>query len=77
MTPVFVMTLSDVIGLIAIAVFLLVVGFVYAKQAWKKSRCKHDSGVIETTACDAICKKCGKNLGFIGKWREAKFKENT
>jgi hypothetical protein len=71
MTPVFVITFGDVFSLIALAVFLLVVGFVYAKQAWKQSRCKHDGGVSETMACDAICKQCGKNLGFIGKWREA------
>ena len=70
MNPVFVITFGDVFGLIALAVFLLIVGFVYAKQAWKQSRCKHDGGVNETMACDAICRQCGKNLGFIGKWRE-------
>jgi hypothetical protein len=77
MTPVFVITFGDVFGLIALAVFLLVFVFVYGKQAWKQSRCKHDGGVNETMACDAICRQCGKNLGFIGKWSEAKLKENT
>lgn len=77
MTPVFVITFGDVFGLIALAIFLVIFGFVYTKQAWKQSRCKHDGGVNETMACDAICKQCGKNLGFIGKWREAKLKENT
>jgi hypothetical protein len=28
-------------------------------------------------ACDAICKKCGKNLGFIGKWLRVKLKEKN
>ena len=77
MTPVFVITFGDVFGLIALAVFLLVFVFVYGKQAWKQSRCKHHGGVSETMACDAICNQCGKNLGFIGKWREAKLKEKN
>ena len=77
MTPVFVITFGDVFGLIALAVFLLVFVFVYAKQAWNQSRCKHDGSVNETMACDAICRQCGKNLGFIGKWREAKLKEKN
>jgi hypothetical protein len=75
MTPVFVITFGDVFGLIALAVFLLVFVFVYVKQAWRQSRCKHDGNVNETMACDAICSQCGKNLGFIGKWREAKLKD--
>ena len=77
MTPVFVITFGDVFGLIALAVFLLVFVFVYGKQAWKQFRCKHDGVVNETMACDAICRQCGKNLGFIGKWREAKLKEKN
>ncbi len=77
MTPVFVITFGDVLGLIALAIFLLVVGCFYIKQAWKQSRCKHDEGVNETMACQAICQKCLKNLGFIGKWREAKLKEKN
>tara|TARA_R110000868_G_scaffold316827_1_gene577675 strand:- start:39 stop:185 length:147 start_codon:yes stop_codon:yes gene_type:complete len=38
MTPVFVITFGDVLGLIALAVFLLAVGCFYIKQAWKKRR---------------------------------------
>ena len=38
MTSVFVITFGDVFGLIAIAVFLLMVGCFYIKQAWKKRR---------------------------------------
>lgn len=72
MTPVFVITFGDVFGMIALAIFLLVAGYFYAKEAWKQSRCKHDGGVNETMACNAICKKCGKNLGFIGNWRKPK-----
>jgi len=40
------------------------------KTAIKQARCKHDGGYNETRACDAICRKCGKNLGFIGNYRK-------
>lgn len=32
--------------------------------------CKH-LRVRETMACDAVCRDCGKNLGFIQIWRDA------
>jgi len=32
----------------------------------QQSRCQHDGGVNETRSCNAICKLCGKDLGFIG-----------
>ena len=69
MTPVFVVTFGDIFGLVAFVVIFIVVAFIYAKETWKKYKCKHDIGVRETQACDAICMKCGKNLGFIGNWR--------
>lgn len=34
------------------------------------AKCKH-LRVRETMACDAICRSCGKNLGFIQTWRNA------
>lgn len=40
------------------------------RVARNQTKCKHDQGVEETRACDAVCRKCGKNLGFIGAWRE-------
>lgn len=33
-------------------------------KRWRAVRGR--GGVNETQACDAICRKCGKNLGFIG-----------
>ena len=42
----------------------------------KERRCKHDGEIRETSSCDAICIKCGKNLGFIGKIRSDKIKNN-
>ncbi len=32
--------------------------------------CKH-LRVRETMACDAVCRDCGRNLGFIQNWRDA------
>jgi hypothetical protein len=40
------------------------------KKQPRKAKCKHEMGVRETQACDAICKQCGENLGFIGQWRK-------
>lgn len=33
-------------------------------------KCQH-LHVRETMACDAICRDCGENLGFIQNWRDA------
>ena len=35
-----------------------------------KPKCAH-LRVRETMACDAICRDCGRNLGFIQYWRDA------
>jgi hypothetical protein len=77
MTPIFLITIGDVLGFIILAVSVAVLAFLYIKQAQRQSRCLHDGGVRETMNCDAICEKCGKNLGFIGTWRKVKLKENT
>jgi hypothetical protein len=38
--------------------------------------CKHEE-YFETMACDAICDKCHKNLGFIGNIRKDKTKKEV
>lgn len=58
---------------IAAAVFVFIV-LLSVPRAIRQMRCKHGP-VAETQACDAICIKCGKNLGFIGTWREKQRKE--
>lgn len=54
-------------------VFALAIAALYGlallPQTWKRARCRHPR-VFENRACDAICSHCGKNLGFIGSWRE-------
>lgn len=70
MNPIFVYTINDIItaGLVVAAVGFYAAGA--AIELFTQWRCKHDEGVRETRACDAICRKCGKNLGFIGSWRK-------
>ena len=66
----FIWTISDAIGVLVIGFFVIVFLFVGAVRLFEQWLCKHNAGVRETMACDAICLKCGANLGFIGAWRE-------
>jgi hypothetical protein len=62
----FVWTISDVVGLTVlgiIAIMLIIQGIC---NYLRHRKCKHDKDIFENQACDAICLKCGKNLGFIG-----------
>lgn len=52
---------------LALIGLLLVPGAI--RRALRRARCEH-ARFHETMACDAICKDCGKNLGFIGSVRE-------
>lgn len=66
----FVWTISDLIQGLIVLILLLVFGVFHLSVWWTQRRCRHDKGVGETSACDAICRSCGKNLGFIGTWRD-------
>ena len=65
----FIWTLTDLIFLAIIGLCFLLGAAIKLYALWIQWRCKHDGGVGETMACDAICRQCGKNLGFIGTWR--------
>lgn len=39
-------------------------------ERWFRPKCEH-LRVRETMACDAVCRDCGENLGFIQTWRDA------
>ena len=68
----FIYTIGDILNVLAIVLSIassIIIGVV---QWRKESRCKHDGGYNETQKCDAICRRCGKNLGFIGKLRDKK-----
>jgi hypothetical protein len=66
----FIFTIGDVIGFGVFAVFLSLAIVVWISKLISQWKCKHGSGVHETRACNALCNKCGKDLGFIGTWRE-------
>ena len=68
----FIYTIGDILTLVVIVLTIATITIVGVIQWYKESRCKHDGGYSETQACDAICRKCGKNLGFIGKLRNNK-----
>jgi hypothetical protein len=57
---------------LSIAAFLgLLVLVISAPRFLRQFRCKHVH-CRETGKCDAICNDCGKNLGFIGRIRDAR-----
>lgn len=65
----FVWTISEVIGLVINGlIWSAVIGIVLFRVI-RQARCRHTK-VFENGSCDAICRQCGKNLGFIGAWRE-------
>lgn len=57
------------IGLIVVAVIVVVYTLFSLPEWLRQRRCKHDK-VKEDGSCTAWCCACGKNLGFIGSWRE-------
>jgi hypothetical protein len=63
---VFVWTLDSVLFVVVMGLVGLLYLWVMVPLWWEQVRCKHDEGVTENQACDAFCRKCGKNLGFIG-----------
>lgn len=69
MTSVFVWTVGDVVAALLMACFFVVALIVFIVKTTRQTLCKHPA-VYETSACDAICKMCGKNLGFIGTWQK-------
>lgn len=62
----FIWTISDVLGLTVLGVIIIVYLYQTLSKIYRYTKCSHDGKLYETQACDAICSKCGKNLGFIG-----------
>ena len=66
----FIWTIGDVIYIGVVLLVVIVYLTVRVPEYIEQLRCKHDGSVYETRACEAICLKCGLNLGFIGNWRK-------
>lgn len=60
-----IVTLLEAIFLVLFVIFIIAWTGATVMNSIRQSLCLHDEGVRETRACDAICVKCGKNLGFI------------
>lgn len=69
--PNFIVTVPLETIIFALVFGIIVSGFfvIFFTNLFKQARCKHAVGVNETSACEGICKQCGKNLGWIGNYR--------
>lgn len=68
---------ADFLIFLGIVAAFIVISLLVAFPIWLRQRkCNHPR-VNETQACEAICNECGKNLGFIGTWREKQKKETA
>ena len=65
----FIYTLSDIFGLFIFGLMVFIYLCMRLPELVKQYFCKHEK-YSETSSCDAICKSCGKNLGFIGNVRK-------
>lgn len=69
----FIFTAYDVFNLALISVALVAAVVWWIVTTIKQATCSHPK-TYENRGCDAVCQQCGKNLGFIGAWREAQAK---
>lgn len=67
-----ILTISDLLA-ISILCVAAIAWLAMSAPVWiKQAMCKHQGAIAETSACDAICCDCGRNLGFIGEVRKAR-----
>lgn len=65
----FIFTLQDIVVLLSLGIIIIFTIILGIKTAIKQKFCKH-ANFFENGSCDAICRSCGKNLGFIGRLKE-------
>jgi len=65
----FAYTFGEIVAAIVFLFWAVVTAIVWGLRFWKQYRCKHLE-FWEDGHCDAHCYNCGKNLGFISKWRK-------
>ena len=61
----FIFTVETVLTFTVIIIFIVITAISSIKKYFKQRGCDH-SDYWETMSCDAVCRVCGKNLGFIG-----------
>lgn len=57
------------LALMAAIAVVAITAIAFLPSAIRQARCRHKE-VYETRVREAVCTHCGKNLGFIGTWRE-------
>jgi len=72
----FVFTVETVITATVFIILLLIAAYQEIKKYFIQKNCSHDI-YRETSACDAICTSCSKNLGFIGTVRDEREKRKN
>lgn len=72
-----VITLGDIISLTFFGLMLLFVLGWAIRDVWRQWRCNHEKYYENGLNCHAICRGCGKDLGFIGTVREQREKERN
>lgn len=72
----FVITLSDIVGITLFTLFILVFVGLSIAEWIKQKRCGHDS-YRENQRCHAVCVSCSKDLGFVQLIREDKTKHEV
>ena len=65
----FIYTIGDIIEVAFMVVILVAITCIMILKFMQQYRCSHEK-YFETMACNAVCIKCGKNLGFIGSVQE-------
>ena len=68
------LTFGNIVTIIIVSIILLLVIIASIKTSIKQRFCKHEK-TFENSACDVICVKCGKNLGFIGSYNSKNSKQ--
>ena len=66
MLAMFIITLSEVVGLILLGLLFVVFTLWWIVCSIKQALCKHTDTWVRPSSLHTICSKCGKNLGFKG-----------
>lgn len=67
----FIYSVETMVTAALIAILVLIKAWISVSDWWKYRKCEH-LDYREIMSCDAICKNCGKNLGFIGTVRSGR-----
>ena len=67
MSPIFVYTISDIVGVAVFGIAVLFFTFFCFHIAMRRLFCKHETTFVNQISLDEICRNCQKKLGFVGR----------